>query len=261
MILHQVPLVPVLFAVAVLLVIAVAVWLQRNAGDADHELSTDFPYRRVETLFGAGEAALFRALEEAVGAGFRVLAKVRLADLLEIDARPRSARWRRAFARVADLRVDFLVCVRASGRILGVVALETEGGGDPARPGGPHFVEQALTQAGIPVVRLAEATAYDQAQVRDQLQRAWGVSLAPPRSRSKPPAGDRLRCPDCGAPMAAKVVASGPHAGRRYLKCSRFPECRRLVAADEPSSGAPRGERPFTMGSLSAEEESPHRPA
>jgi hypothetical protein len=262
MTLHQIPLVPVLFAVVVLIVIGVAVWLQRKAGGPDHEFFADFPYRRVETLFAGGEGALLHVLEEAVGTGFRVLAKVRLADLLEIDARPRSARWRRAFARVASQHVDFVVCVRASGRLLGVVAMET---GDAQRPAGPNrqrVVEQALALAGIPVVRLEAATRYNGAQIRDQLQRAWGVSLAALRKPAEKASGNRLHCPDCGAPMTAKVVASGPHAGRRYLKCSRFPECRRLVAAEEPSpSDTKDEERPFTMGSPAPDEEAPQRPA
>jgi len=250
MTLHGIPLIPLLFAVGVLLVIALAVWLQRHSGEGDFEPLTEFPYRRAETVLAGPEAALFQALEDAVGPGFRVLAKVRLADLLEIDARPRSSRWQRAFARVADLRVDFVVCVRASGRILGVVTLEAEDSPPPEDSRRERFLERTLATAGIPVARLSGEEPYDSLGIREQLQRAWDVSLLPPRS----PAGaaserSPFHCPDCGAPLLAKVVASGPHTGRRYLKCSRFPECRRILPAPEPPP-APRAEaeRPFTMG-------------
>ena len=33
-------------------------------------------------------------------------------------------------------------------------------------------------------------------------------------------------CPRCAAPLVARKARKGPHAGRLFLACSRFPECR-----------------------------------
>jgi len=33
-------------------------------------------------------------------------------------------------------------------------------------------------------------------------------------------------CPRCAAPLVAREARKGPHAGRLFLACSRFPECR-----------------------------------
>ena len=33
-------------------------------------------------------------------------------------------------------------------------------------------------------------------------------------------------CPRCAAPLVAREAKKGPHAGRLFLACSRFPECR-----------------------------------
>ena len=33
-------------------------------------------------------------------------------------------------------------------------------------------------------------------------------------------------CPRCDAPLVEREAKKGPHAGRLFLACSRFPECR-----------------------------------
>lgn len=46
-------------------------------------------------------------------------------------------------------------------------------------------------------------------------------------SQSEPP-----HCPRCAAPLVEREAKKGPHAGRLFLACSRFPECRYAAPQD-----------------------------
>src|SRR3990170_2429473 len=40
-------------------------------------------------------------------------------------------------------------------------------------------------------------------------------------------------CPECGAAMAIRYARHGPNAGQRFMGCSNYPECKRIVGDDE----------------------------
>ncbi len=39
-------------------------------------------------------------------------------------------------------------------------------------------------------------------------------------------------CPRCGAPMVQRQAARGANAGKTFWGCSRFPNCRGIIAID-----------------------------
>jgi hypothetical protein len=38
-------------------------------------------------------------------------------------------------------------------------------------------------------------------------------------------------CPKCGSTMVLREAHKGPHAGKKFWGCSKYPECRGLLAA------------------------------
>ena len=43
-------------------------------------------------------------------------------------------------------------------------------------------------------------------------------------------------CPECGAPTAVRYAKRGPHAGNRFLGCTNYPTCARVVTDDEAAA-------------------------
>jgi restriction system protein len=39
-------------------------------------------------------------------------------------------------------------------------------------------------------------------------------------------------CPKCGSEMVLRVAKKGPHSGKRFWGCSKFPDCRGVVSAE-----------------------------
>jgi restriction system protein len=40
-------------------------------------------------------------------------------------------------------------------------------------------------------------------------------------------------CPRCGSEMVLRVAKKGPHSGKRFWGCSKFPECRGVASAED----------------------------
>lgn len=51
-----------------------------------------------------------------------------------------------------------------------------------------------------------------------------------PRAAPAPP--QAVTCPTCNAPMVRRTARSGPHAGKAFMGCSRYPACRRIRQVD-----------------------------
>ncbi|MFD6677666.1 protein DpdE [Rhodococcus zopfii] len=49
-----------------------------------------------------------------------------------------------------------------------------------------------------------------------------------------------IRCPQCGAPMTQRFAERGPHAGKVFLGCTRFPACKGNLSADGTDPTADR---------------------
>jgi restriction system protein len=39
-------------------------------------------------------------------------------------------------------------------------------------------------------------------------------------------------CPQCGSEMVLRVAKKGPHTGKKFWGCSKFPECRGVASAE-----------------------------
>lgn len=39
-----------------------------------------------------------------------------------------------------------------------------------------------------------------------------------------------MECPKCGSKMVLRTAMKGPHAGRKFWGCSKFPKCRETVS-------------------------------
>jgi len=110
------------------------------------------PYALNQPLFQPSERELLGLLQAAVGERFVILAKVRLADVVEVTAVPRRAPWYRAVNRISAARFDFLLCDRRT--LAPRCAIEME----PASEANA-FVDKLCRHIGLPLVRVSAETA------------------------------------------------------------------------------------------------------
>ncbi len=123
-----------------------------------------FPYRLKASPLSADELALYELLDKAVGERYRILVKVRAADVVDVTAVPRRAPWYHAVNRIGAGHFDFLLCRKDD---LGVVcAIEYTASPAEQEP----FIEQLCQSIGLPLVRLSAERARSFSEVQSALE-------------------------------------------------------------------------------------------
>ena len=129
------------------------------------------PFVRKNDLFSAAEAAFHQTLLR-LAPEHTVLAKVRLADLVRVQA-PGREFWQ-LFNSIAARHVDFVLC---DERLTPVVVIELDDSSDPAaeRVARDQFVDSVLETAMLPVVHVRARRSYVLEELRQLLARYIGL--------------------------------------------------------------------------------------
>src|SRR5579859_1437204 len=133
-------------------------------------------YRRRDFL-SKGERAFFRVLQQAVGRGGLVFAKVRLADLLTPAGGIGNEGWQAAFNRISARHVDFVICGPDDVVPRVVIELDDTSHRQAARKERDAFIEAACRTAELPLLRIPAHHDYVTQQLRNELTRY--LDLAP----------------------------------------------------------------------------------
>ena len=144
-------------ASAIVAVIATLRWVARRRR---------LPYYSREFLLTKGEAAFYQVFRKVVPDGAALCFKVRLCDLIDCGA---DARRRGFWSKIAQKHIDFVLVDAASTAILVAVELDDRTHARKDRRERDVFVDGAMDVAGIPLMRVPAAAAYDPRALRAQL--------------------------------------------------------------------------------------------
>jgi len=128
-----------------------------------------FTYNRIERLFTPAERSFLGVLEKVLGTQYRIFGKVRLADVIQTPKGLSSGARAGAFNRICARHVDFAVCDPGTFEIVGVIELDDSSHARQSRRSRDRFVDDALTAAGVPFVRIAAQRGYAPAEIREKV--------------------------------------------------------------------------------------------
>jgi hypothetical protein len=123
------------------------------------------PFFRRKYLLTRSEKSFYNVLRRIVG-GNTVLAKVRLADLVEADKRHRLCQAN--FRRICSKHIDFVICDPALSPLI-AVELDDSSHRLPDRAGRDRDVNRILEIASLPILRVPVRRVYDAADLESQL--------------------------------------------------------------------------------------------
>jgi len=112
-------------------------------------------------LLSKPEKCFYKVLRDTFSA-YTILAKVRLADLVEANVHPR---WHTNFARIQSKRVDFVIC---DAGLCPLVAVELDGSSDKGsdRQQNDHLMDRILKEASLEIVHIPRAKRYFHNELR-----------------------------------------------------------------------------------------------
>lgn len=128
-----------------------------------------FPYRKKTTLFTPVERNFLQLLETSVGDKYRVVCRVRLADVLQVrTSNKRSSK--QAQARTAGKYLDFVLCSKHDLTPMVAVDLVTIKGKEGYKSQRDWFVSSALESANMPHLRIKVKSGYKPQEIRECIE-------------------------------------------------------------------------------------------
>jgi len=110
-------------------------------------------YQKRTYLLTVNENSLYIKLRNiADELKLEIFAKVRLADIIE--PKRGSQNWKASFTKIRSKHVDFLLCEKLGIKSVLVIELDDYSHSRPDRKARDEFVDQALGQAGIPILHV-----------------------------------------------------------------------------------------------------------
>jgi hypothetical protein len=180
-----------------------------------HHMVAGYPYTRLAPWLSPAEKSLFTALEQVLAKQpYRLLVKVRLADILKPDDNLTAKEHQAAIERIAQKRLDFVICERESFAVLGVIKLLREARKLDTQIRS-RFVAAALEAAGIPLLELFTQESYELTPLRQSLNHAFQLNLK--------------CCPQCGGNLVRARAKRGVLSGKILWACQHYPRCKTLL--------------------------------
>ncbi len=149
------------------------------------DTSYPFPFDRKPTVFTHAEKNFQLLLEQAVGNKYRIINRVKLADIVTVRKGVSKKATQKALFNAKNKYLDFAICDKETMELAGVIDLvDTQGKGYKMKK--DWFVSGALEAAAIPHVRIKVKGNYTLDEIKACLNtRILGKNNATPKVKGK----------------------------------------------------------------------------
>ena len=146
----------VIFAVIVVIAVAVKfLGLIKGKGKAPSH------YEAKGGLLTPAELKFLGVLDQIIGTHYRIMAQVRLADVIKVKKGLDKSTRSSAFNRIKSKHLDFVICDPSDLSVKFAIELDDSSHNRPKRKERDAFLEQAMQSAGVPLYRFPVKREYD----------------------------------------------------------------------------------------------------
>jgi hypothetical protein len=143
-----------------------------------------FPYKKSGPLFSTAERSLLGVLDMAIGQDYRIMGKVRVADVVEVSGTVGRSAWQTAFNRISSKHFDYVLCDKESLTVTCVIELNDKSHNGRKRQKRDEFLEGVCKAANLPLVTIPAKAGYSVQEIRDSVQAA--TNPAPIQIEARP---------------------------------------------------------------------------
>ena len=202
--------------------------------------SAEFPYHLRDHFLSPAELNFYAVLRTAINGRAALCSKVALGDLFYVKKGDDASRWRIYTNKIDRKHVDFLLCDPVTMRPLVGIELDDRSHQREDRQVRDAFVDKVFAAAHLPLLHVPVRRAYVAAEIEAQIAPYLAESTAPvpapvrvvetPLPIAAVQTNESPRCPKCGGEMILRTAKSGANAGNKFWGCSKYPNCRGMVA-------------------------------
>ncbi|MBU1308474.1 MAG: DUF2726 domain-containing protein [Gammaproteobacteria bacterium] len=178
-----------------LLVVVVALVAHRFT-----ESGNPFPLQKKSSLFSPVERSFMQLLEKAVATEYKILNRVKLADVMELKAGISGKTRASTMLKLNAKYLDFVLCDPTDFSVVAVLDLVNNSSKDGHKAVPDWFVNGALDAAGVPYLRMKIKAGYTAADIQAAIAARLGKAVTKPE------------------PMFKGLVKKGPTRPVRSLK-------------------------------------------
>jgi very-short-patch-repair endonuclease len=174
-----------ILSIGFLILIGIAVlvmkrWTAANGSGSDVSL-----YEKESSLFSPAERSFLGVLDQTFSQQYRIMGKVRLADVIKVKSVSKRGAWQNAFNRIQSKHVDFAVCEPATLAVKFIIELDDASHTQAKRQDRDDFVNKALQAAGIPVYHFAAKRTYSVQEIQQVITASKIDSVNSPGNAQK----------------------------------------------------------------------------
>lgn len=159
-----------------------------------------FPLQKKTSLFSPVERSFLQLLEKAVANEYKVLNRVKLADVMDIKNGVSDKSRSNTMMKLNAKYLDFVLCDPQDFNVVAVIDLVNNTSKDGHKAVPDWFVNGALDAAGVPYLRIKIKAGYTAAELQAAIASKLGKAMAKPE------------------PMFKGLVKKGPTRPVRSLK-------------------------------------------
>ncbi|SNY53965.1 Protein of unknown function [Arsukibacterium tuosuense] len=142
--------------------------------------SNPFQVQRRSSLFSPVERSFQNLLEKAVEGEYKILNRIKLADLIEVKENANEKARRSTLVKLNAKYLDFVLCSADDLRVIAVLDLVNNSNKDGHKAAPDWFVSGALEAAGVPYLRIKIKAGYTAADLKHALAQRLGKPTVKP---------------------------------------------------------------------------------
>jgi very-short-patch-repair endonuclease len=147
-----------ILAITIIIIILILISSNKN--------KNQYTYKKRENFFSKNELNFYKQLQKEVdNSNLTIFAKVRLADLIE--PKKHDSTWQAHFNKICSKHVDFLLYDTTADEPKLIIELDDRSHDRADRQERDTFVDQALQQAGIPILHTRSSE-----NLKEEIQKA-----------------------------------------------------------------------------------------
>lgn len=162
-------LLPLIGALVLLLAIVAAIKVfmkQKAQGDQA------YPYEKEPALFSPAERSFLGVLERVINNRYRLMGKIRLADIVKVKSGIGKSSRSSAFNKIQSKHVDIVACDPATLSVIFVIELDDKTHDQSKTQNRDKFVDNVMRAAGIPIVHFTAKNNYSLQEIESILIQA-----------------------------------------------------------------------------------------
>ncbi|GIU39970.1 hypothetical protein TUM3794_16760 [Shewanella colwelliana] len=128
-----------------------------------------YTYRKHKALFSPAERSFLGVLDQAIGDQYRVLGKVRIADVITPQKGMSRQHWQGAFNRISAKHFDYLLCDKESLNVVAAIELDDNSHQRANRQQRDQLITDACLTAELPLIRFSAQRSYHIDKVRSSI--------------------------------------------------------------------------------------------